>query len=28
MFFEWKRRTRSKATEMTFRALGKKSKNI
>ncbi|MGA7567724.1 MAG: class IV adenylate cyclase [Terriglobales bacterium] len=24
MFFEWKRRTRSKATEMTFRALGKK----
>src|SRR5712671_1451008 len=25
MFFEWKRRTRSKATEMTFRAVGKKS---
>ena len=23
MFFEWKRRTRSKATEMTFRAVGK-----
>ncbi len=27
MFFEWKRRTHSKATEMTFRALGKKSKS-
>jgi adenylate cyclase class 2 len=27
MFFEWKRRMRSKATEMTFRALGKKQKN-
>jgi len=27
MFFEWKRRTRSKATEMTFRALRKKSQN-
>jgi adenylate cyclase class 2 len=26
MFFSWKRRTRSTATEMTFRALGKKSK--
>ncbi|MGA9506047.1 MAG: CYTH domain-containing protein, partial [Terriglobales bacterium] len=26
MFFAWKRRTRSRATEMTFRALGKKSK--
>ncbi|MGP0097235.1 MAG: class IV adenylate cyclase [Terriglobales bacterium] len=26
MFFEWKRRTRSPATEMTFRAMGKKSK--
>jgi adenylate cyclase, class 2 len=25
MFFEWKRRTRSSATEMTFSALGKKS---
>jgi adenylate cyclase, class 2 len=25
MFFEWKQRTGSKATEMTFRALGKKS---
>ncbi|MGA2234620.1 MAG: class IV adenylate cyclase [Terriglobales bacterium] len=25
MFFAWKRRTRSPATEMTFRALGKKS---
>jgi adenylate cyclase class 2 len=25
MFFEWKRRTGSKATEMTFRAVGKKS---
>ena len=24
MFFAWKRRTRSKATEMTFRAVGKK----
>jgi adenylate cyclase class 2 len=28
MFFEWKRRTKSPATEMTFRALGKKSKTI
>jgi adenylate cyclase, class 2 len=28
MFFEWKRRTHSKATEMTFRALGKKSKTV
>ncbi len=28
MFFAWKRRTRSTATEMTFRALGKKSKAI
>ena len=27
MFFEWKRRTRSKATEMTFRALRKKSQS-
>ena len=27
MFFEWKRRTNSTATEMTFRAVGKKSKN-
>jgi adenylate cyclase class 2 len=27
MFFEWKRRTRSKATEMTFRAVGKRSKS-
>ena len=27
MFFEWKRRTRSKATEMTFKALRKKPKN-
>jgi len=26
MFFAWKRRSRSQATEMTFRALGKKSK--
>jgi len=26
MFFSWKRRTRSKATEMTFRAIGRKSK--
>jgi adenylate cyclase class 2 len=25
MFFEWKRRTRSKAIEMTFRAVGRKS---
>lgn len=25
MFFEWKRRTQSKATEMTFRAVGKKN---
>jgi adenylate cyclase class 2 len=25
MFFEWKRRTHSKATEMTFRAVGKNS---
>jgi adenylate cyclase class 2 len=28
MFFAWKRRTRSKATEMTFRAIGKKATNI
>jgi adenylate cyclase class 2 len=28
MFFDWKRRTHSKATEMTFRALGKKSRNV
>ena len=28
MFFAWKRRTRSKATEMTFRAVGKKSGTI
>ncbi len=28
MFFEWKRRTHSKATEMTFRAVGKKSRVI
>jgi adenylate cyclase class 2 len=28
MFFEWKRRTRSKATEMTFRAVGTKAKNV
>src|SRR6266403_1728238 len=28
MFFEWKRRTRSKATEMTFRAVHKKSKRV
>lgn len=27
MFFEWKRRTRSTAKEMTFRAVGKKSKS-
>jgi adenylate cyclase, class 2 len=27
MFFAWKRRTRSKAMEMTFRALGKKSRS-
>jgi adenylate cyclase class 2 len=26
MFFEWKRRTHSEATEMTFRAVGKRSK--
>jgi adenylate cyclase, class 2 len=26
MFFEWKRRMHSKATEMTFRAVGKKSR--
>jgi adenylate cyclase, class 2 len=26
MFFEWKRRTKSPATEMTFKALGRKSK--
>jgi len=26
MFFEWKRRTRSSATEMTFKAIRKKSK--
>jgi adenylate cyclase class 2 len=25
MFFEWKRRTRSKATKMTFRAVGKRN---
>ena len=28
MFFAWKRRTRSKATEMTFRAIGKKSNSV
>ncbi len=28
MFFEWKRRTHSPATEMTFRALRKKSKSV
>lgn len=28
MFFAWKQRTRSKATEMTFRAVGKKSKRV
>jgi len=28
MFFEWKRRTHSPATEMTFRALRKKSKRV
>jgi adenylate cyclase class 2 len=28
MFFEWKRRTHSKAMEMTFRAVGKKAKNV
>ena len=28
MFFEWKRRTRSAATEMTFRALRKKPKRV
>jgi adenylate cyclase class 2 len=28
MFFEWKRRTHSKATEMTFRALRKKSRSV
>ena len=28
MFFAWKRRTHSKATEMTFRALQKKSKSV
>jgi adenylate cyclase class 2 len=28
MFFAWKRRTHSKATEMTFRALRKKSKSV
>jgi adenylate cyclase, class 2 len=27
MFFEWKRRTRSPATEMTFRAVGRKGKD-
>lgn len=27
MFFAWKRRTKSKATEMTFSAIGKKSKS-
>ncbi len=26
MFFAWKRRTRSKVTEMTFRAIGKETK--
>jgi adenylate cyclase class 2 len=28
MFFEWKRRTRSKATEMTFKAISGKSKGV
>ena len=28
MFFKWKRRTHSAATEMTFRAVGKKSKSV
>ena len=28
MFFEWKRRTHSDATEMTFKAIGKKSKGV
>jgi adenylate cyclase, class 2 len=28
MFFEWKRRTLSKATEMTFRAVAKKAKSV
>jgi adenylate cyclase class 2 len=28
MFFAWKRRTKSAATEMTFRALGKKSRSV
>ena len=28
LFFAWKRATRSKATEMTFRAQGKKSKSV
>lgn len=28
MFFEWKRRTHSRATEMTFRAIGKQAKAI
>ena len=28
MFFAWKRRTHSPATEMTFRAVGKKSKSV
>jgi adenylate cyclase class 2 len=28
MFFAWKRRTHSEATEMTFRALRKKSKSV
>jgi adenylate cyclase class 2 len=28
MFFAWKRRTHSKATEMTFKALRKKSKPV
>ncbi|MFY9845514.1 MAG: class IV adenylate cyclase [Terriglobales bacterium] len=28
MFFEWKRRTHSPATEMTFRALGKKLRSV
>lgn len=28
MFFKWKRRTHSAATEMTFRAVGKKSRTV
>jgi adenylate cyclase class 2 len=28
MFFAWKRRTHSRATEMTFRAVGKSSKRV